>query len=70
MALSYDNLTLRYCLNKNQCVIIELFSLGNIVKAITDLEIHQLLLKYWFTLLHFAMDHPVAQNFNEGSLTH
>ena len=30
------------------------------LKAITNSKIHQNLLKYWFTLRHFAMDDPVV----------
>ena len=33
---------------------------GNILKAITNFETHQNLFKHLFTLLHFAMDDPVA----------
>ena len=29
------------------------------LKALTNFKIHQNLLKYWFTLLHFVMDDPV-----------
>ena len=47
-----------------------LYNLGNILKDMTNFEIHQNLFKYWFALLHFAMDYPVAPNFNEGSLMH
>ena len=36
------------------------YSLGDMLKAITNSKIHQNLLKYWFTLLHFVMDDPVG----------
>ena len=34
-------------------------ALGTILNAMTNFKIHQNLFKYWFTLLQFAMDHPV-----------
>jgi hypothetical protein len=34
--------------------------LGNILKAITNFWNYQNVLKYWFTLWHFAMDDPVV----------
>ena len=46
-------------MNKNQCPQIKFdIALGDILKAITNFIIHQKLFKYWFTLLHFAMDDP------------
>ena len=36
------------------------YSLGIMMKAITYSKIHQNLLKYWFSLQHFAMDDPVV----------
>ena len=36
------------------------YSLGNMLKAITNFQIHQNLFKYWFTLWHFAMDDLVC----------
>ena len=32
------------------------------LKAINIFKIHQNLFKYWFTLLHFALDDPVQQS--------
>ena len=38
----------------------QMLKFGNILKAITNFKIHQNLFNHLFTLLHFAMDDPVA----------
>ena len=35
------------------------YRFGNMLKVLTNLRIHQKVLKYWLTLLQFVMDYPV-----------
>ena len=58
--LSYDNYidafeAMRHCLNNNWSIQTK----RKMLKAITNLNIHQNLLKCWFTLSHFVMDDHV-----------
>ena len=37
----------------------------NMLKAIKNFQIHQNLYKYWFTFIHFDMEHPVFKPKNK-----
>ena len=39
------------------------------LKVITNFKNHQKLLEYWFTLLHFKMDDPVARRMKKNNPT-
>ena len=51
---------IRDCLNKTECVQIKLYSLGNILKAITSCKIHQNDFKYGFTFM--TLQHYLSIN--------